>query len=74
TGHTLAAAGSIEAVYSIMAIQKSVVWPSLNFHHVIPELNIFPQTELKAIPGIKNVLSNSFGFGGNTSSLLLTAV
>ncbi|MEO5977658.1 MAG: beta-ketoacyl-[acyl-carrier-protein] synthase family protein [Chryseolinea sp.] len=74
TGHTLAAAGSIEAVYSLMAIQKSIVWPSLNFHHTIPELNIVPQTELQTVSEIKNVLSNSFGFGGNTSSLLMTAV
>jgi len=74
TGHTLAAAGSIEAVYSILALHNRMVWPSLNFKNPMAELAISPATELiKDVP-IRHVLSNSFGFGGNTSSLLLSAV
>jgi len=74
TGHTLAAAGSIEAVFSILAIQQKTIWPSLNFTTQMPELSIAPIKTLQREVNIKNVLSNSFGFGGNTSSLILSAV
>ena len=74
TGHTLAAAGSIEAVYCLMAIKESMIWPNLNFKNMMPELGIEPVKDLKQRINLKNVLSNSFGFGGNTSSLLLTSV
>jgi 3-oxoacyl-[acyl-carrier-protein] synthase-1 len=74
TGHTLAAAGSIEAVYSILALHHGMVWPSLNFSSPMPELDIRPATELKKGVALRHVLSNSFGFGGNTSSLLISAV
>ncbi len=74
TGHTLAAAGSIEAVYSIMAIQHGTIWPSLNFNAPMPELDITPQKALEQNLNIRKVLSNSFGFGGNTSSLLLASI
>ncbi len=73
TGHTLAAAGSIEAVYSILAIQNNVIWPSLNFKSPIPELSITPVSEVTRME-VRRVLSNSFGFGGNTSSLLFESV
>ena len=74
TGHTLAAAGSIEAVYCLMAIKHGVIWPNLNYKNMMPELGIEPVTALKQEMKLKNVLSNSFGFGGNTSSLLLASV
>lgn len=74
TGHTLAAAGSIEAAFSLLALQHSMVWPSLNFTNQMPELSITPQQELKRNISLRNVLSNSFGFGGNTSALLFSAV
>jgi 3-oxoacyl-[acyl-carrier-protein] synthase-1 len=74
TGHTLAAAGSVEAVYSLMAIQKRMIWPNLNFNNSMPELGVEPVKELKQKRNLKYVLSNSFGFGGNTSSLLLASV
>ena len=73
-GHTLAAAGAIEAVFSILAVQERVIYPGLNFQTKMDELRIAPQAEVKGKVDIKNVLSNSFGFGGNTSSLLLSAV
>ncbi|MEJ7643556.1 MAG: beta-ketoacyl-[acyl-carrier-protein] synthase family protein [Chryseolinea sp.] len=73
TGHTLAAAGSIEAVYSVMSIQHNVIWPSLNFRSPIPDLSIEPARDLIRTQ-VKRVLSNSFGFGGNTSSLLFESV
>ena len=73
TGHTLAAAGAIEAVFSLLAIQEQKIWPNLNFKAQMPELNFSPETEI--VPKkIEKVLSNSFGFGGNCSSLLFSAV
>ena len=72
TGHTLAAAGGIEAVYSALAIRNRVVWPGLNFHEPSPDLELVPQTEFLEDADVDAVLSNSFGFGGNCSSLLFT--
>jgi 3-oxoacyl-(acyl-carrier-protein) synthase len=74
TGHTLAAAGSIEAVYCLMAMKHGIIWPNLNYKNQMPELGIEPVKELKQHISLSNVLSNSFGFGGNTSSLLLSSV
>jgi 3-oxoacyl-[acyl-carrier-protein] synthase-1 len=74
TGHTLAAAGSVEAVFCLLALKEEVIWPNLNYQRIIPELNIEPLVQLKKGSKLKNVLSNSFGFGGNTSSLLLASV
>lgn len=70
TGHTLAAAGGLEAVFSILAIQNNAVWPNLNSSNFIPDFPFKPVTELKTEQDIQFVLSNSFGFGGNNSSLL----
>ena len=74
TGHTLAAAGSIEAAYCLMAMRNGMIWPNLNYKLIMPELGIEPVTVLKKQIDLKHVLSNSFGFGGNTSSLLLASV
>ncbi|PPL03738.1 beta-ketoacyl-[acyl-carrier-protein] synthase family protein [Parapedobacter indicus] len=71
TGHTLAAAGAIEAVFSILALQHQVVFPNLNFSQPIASLGIVPQTALTE-QRIDHVLSNSFGFGGNCSTLLFS--
>ncbi|WP_262247279.1 beta-ketoacyl-[acyl-carrier-protein] synthase family protein [Parapedobacter soli] len=71
TGHTLAAAGAIEAVFSILALQHQEIFANLNFSQPIEALGIVPQTTL--LPAeINHVLSNSFGFGGNCSSLLFS--
>ena len=71
TGHTLAAAAAIEAVYSVLAIQQNVVFPNLNFKTPMAEFDLLPQTTLKQ-KEIKHVLSNSFGFGGNCSTLIFS--
>jgi 3-oxoacyl-(acyl-carrier-protein) synthase len=71
TGHTLAAAAAIEAVYSVLAMQNGVVYPNLNFKTPMQEFNLIPQTELKH-KNIDHVLSNSFGFGGNCSTVIFS--
>jgi 3-oxoacyl-[acyl-carrier-protein] synthase-1 len=72
TGHTLAAAGGIEAVFSVLALQHKVVFPNLHFGEPMPELRMQPVTQWGTGKQLKHVLSNSFGFGGNNSSLLFS--
>lgn len=71
TGHTLAAAGGIEAVYSVLALQHNVIYPNLNFKTPMKEFDLVPQTELKK-KELGTILSNSLGFGGNCSTLIFS--
>ena len=72
SGHCLGAAGALEAVFSLLAIQSQTRWASLNTQQLDPELqaNILLQNQAAEI---RYVLSNSFGFGGTNCSLLLGA-
>jgi len=72
TGHTLGAAGAIEAVMSILAIRHGMIWPNLNFATPMKELKIQPEARLIRDVEVRNVLSNSFGFGGNNSTLIFS--
>ncbi|MCL4120528.1 UNVERIFIED_CONTAM: hypothetical protein GTU68_029056 [Idotea baltica] len=74
TGHTLAAAGAIEAVVSVLNLQHQFIAPNLNFNTPISPLNISPIKSLEKTIRLKNILSNSLGFGGNCSSLVFSAV
>ena len=72
TGHTLAAAGALEAVFSIMAMEESTIWGNANFGTPMHDSALRPV--LTNTPSrVTTVLSNSFGFGGNNSTLILTA-
>jgi 3-oxoacyl-[acyl-carrier-protein] synthase-1 len=71
TGHTLAAAGAIEAVYSILALQNNLIFPNLNFKTPMEATNLIPVTDI-VHKNIDHVLSNSFGFGGNCSTLIFS--
>ena len=72
TGHTLGAAGAIEAVLSILSIRHGLILPNLNFSTPMKELKIQPETKLIKNGEVRNVLSNSFGFGGNNSTLIFS--
>lgn len=72
TGHTLGASGGIEAVFSALAIQRGLVYPNLRFETPIEGLPFAPETMFSKQPELKHVLSNSFGFGGNCSSLIFS--
>ncbi|MCF8465557.1 MAG: beta-ketoacyl-[acyl-carrier-protein] synthase family protein [Flavobacteriales bacterium] len=74
TGHTLAASGAIEAVYSLLSIKHQEIYPSLNWQTPMPEFQSFPLLDFIAEAEVSHVLSNSFGFGGNCSSLILSKV
>ena len=72
TGHTLGAAGGIEAVFSALTIYNNTIFPNLNFKDKMEEFDLVPVTDLIENAGVKNVLSNSFGFGGNNTSLIFS--
>jgi 3-oxoacyl-[acyl-carrier-protein] synthase I len=74
TGHTLGACGGIEAIFSIMTIEEKLIFPSLRLRTPMKELNFVPVTVLTEGIDVKHVLSNSFGFGGNCSSLIFSKV
>ncbi len=65
-GHTLGAAGAIEAVVAAIAISQSIVPANVGFSNIDPALNLAPVTAPVRAP-LTTVLSNSFGFGGNNA-------
>ena len=71
TGHTLAAAAAIEAVFSVLALQYNKVFPNLNCETPITGSGIIPVVEVEE-KDLNYVLSNSFGFGGNCSTLIFS--
>lgn len=72
TGHTLAAAGAIESVFCVLAMQHNLMFPNLNFKTPIADTGLVPVTNLLSDVQINAVLSNSFGFGGNNSSIVFS--
>jgi len=70
TGHMTSAAGSAEAIISILGMLNGTIWPNLNFSNPMPELKFEPVAELLSGIELNVVMSNSFGFGGNDSSLV----
>ncbi len=72
TGHTLGASGAVEAVFSALAIKHGIVFPNYSFEQPMENLNIIPERTFQKNQEIKHVMSNSFGFGGNCSSLIFS--
>jgi 3-oxoacyl-[acyl-carrier-protein] synthase II len=70
TGHLLGAAGGIEAVFSVLALHRGILPPTINLDNPDPDcdLDYVPHKAREAKPGV--VLSNSFGFGGVNACLL----
>ena len=70
TGHTLAASGGVEAVFSVLALSEQKVWANLRFDSAIDPYGIEPITQVAKCDHLQSVMTNSFGFGGNCSSLI----
>ncbi|MEL6968252.1 MAG: beta-ketoacyl synthase N-terminal-like domain-containing protein, partial [Pseudomonadota bacterium] len=71
-GHTLTAAGAIEAVFSVLTLHHGVIPPTINYHTPDPDipLDVVPHTAREA--DVKHILSNSFGFGGQNACLVFS--
>ncbi len=74
TGHTLGASGGIEAVFSILSLINQCVYPILNWSSAMDQIFEQPVTNYQANTKTNNVMSNSFGFGGNSTSLIFSKV
>jgi len=70
TGHLLGAAGGLEAVACILAIENGIVPPTINYEHPDPECDLdYVPNQARSLP-VEVALSNSLGFGGHNVSLL----
>ncbi|MGC1677712.1 MAG: beta-ketoacyl-ACP synthase II [Candidatus Binataceae bacterium] len=69
TGHTLGAAGAIESVYTILAIQRGMLPPTINQEHPDPECDLDYVPNQARPAKIRIALNNSFGFGGTNTTL-----
>lgn len=75
TGHLLGAAGAIEAIYSLKAVQTGEVPPTLNLNDAEDAVSDFDLVPLKSKKRtVRNAMSNSFGFGGTNASLIMGQV
>lgn len=71
TGHMLGAAGSTEAIVSILALKNQVIPPTINVENQDPECNFdVVANKSRKVSSFKYALSNSFGFGGHNASLI----
>jgi 3-oxoacyl-[acyl-carrier-protein] synthase II len=73
-GHLLGAAGSVEAIFCLLAMRDGIVPPTLNLDNpdVTTQIDLVPHVARKR--EVKAAMSNSFGFGGTNAALILTAV
>ena len=73
TGHTTSASGSIEAVICLLAMRHGFIPSNLNWHHAMDK-GIVPVAKTLRQQQLQHVLCNSFGFGGNDTSLVFSAL
>ncbi len=72
-GHALTAAGAIEAVFSLMTIQNSLLPPNINYSEPDPAIPLDIVANVARPARVRTVMSNSFGFGGQNVSLVFQA-
>jgi len=71
TGHMFAASGALEAIISILTIQRGLIPPTINYETPDPDCDL-DYVPNEARPGsIRVAMSNSFGFGGHNATLVL---
>lgn len=72
-GHTLTAAGAVEAVFSLQTMLTGTLPPTINYNNPDPSIVLDVVPNVKREKQVSAVLSNSFGFGGQNASLVMTA-
>ncbi|MDP3525058.1 MAG: beta-ketoacyl-ACP synthase [Hoeflea sp.] len=72
-GHTLTAAGAVEAVFSLMTMSTGVLPPTINYDNPDPTIPLDVVPNVKRDATVTSVLSNSFGFGGQNACLVMSA-
>ncbi|MDF1778299.1 MAG: beta-ketoacyl-ACP synthase [Rhizobiaceae bacterium] len=72
-GHTLTAAGAVEAIFSLLTIATGTVPPTINYENPDPAIEMDVVPNVKRDHNVTSVLSNSFGFGGQNACLVMTA-
>ncbi|MEI8701394.1 MAG: beta-ketoacyl-ACP synthase [Mesorhizobium sp.] len=70
-GHTLSAAGAVEAAFSLMTMRESVIPPTINYDNPDPAIVLDVVPNMKRNAEVGTVLSNSFGFGGQNTCLVM---
>jgi len=72
TGHSLGAAGAIEAAFSVLTVEQGLIPPTANLESQDPEIEIDVVAKAPREAKIEVAISNSFGFGGQNAVLVVT--
>lgn len=72
TGHLLGAAGGIEAIFCINALQENIMPPTINYQNPDPECDLDYVPNQSRQKELNHVMSNSFGFGGHNATLIIS--
>nr|MBA2438263.1 3-oxoacyl-ACP synthase [Acidimicrobiia bacterium] len=72
TGHSLGAAGAIEAAFSVLTVERGLIPPTANLESQDPEIDLDIVAKAPREAKIDVVVSNSFGFGGQNAVLVVT--
>lgn len=73
TGHMMGAAGAVEATASLLALEHGIIPPTWNWEEADPDCNVDCVPNEPRVSELRHVLSNSYAFGGNNASLLLSS-
>jgi 3-oxoacyl-(acyl-carrier-protein) synthase len=73
-GHAMGASGAIEAIASILTIQNDMIHPTINYETPDPELDLDYVPNKSRAARVDNILSNSFGLGGQNACLVISRV
>jgi 3-oxoacyl-[acyl-carrier-protein] synthase II len=70
-GHTLSAAGAVEAVFSLLTLQHQMLPPTINYQVPDPSIPLDVVPNMARAGKVRHVISSSFGFGGQNVSLVM---
>ena len=72
TGHCFGAAGAVEAVFSVLAVEEGIAPPTINYDAADPACDLdYVPNEARKLPDLRVAVSNSFGFGGHNASIVV---